>query len=117
MLPKINRGLGKGEIDVVFANNTSTKNDYFTVLKKEIEGEVNPRFAIIISKKVAKRAVDRNRIKRLIFDQIQKELTTYKPGHYVVLVKNTKFLNDNLSLRGAKRRSNLKTRIATLRSQ
>ena len=89
MLPKINRGLGKDEIDAVFTKSATSKNEYFTVLKKEVEGETNPRFAILVSKKLAKRAVDRNRMKRLVFDQIQKELATYKPGHYVVLIKKS----------------------------
>jgi ribonuclease P protein component len=87
MLPKKNRGLGKEEIDAVFAKNTSTKNEYVTILKREIKEEVNPRFAVLVSKKLAKRAVDRNRMKRLVFDQIQENIFVYKPGHYVVLVK------------------------------
>ena len=89
MLPKINRGLGKDEIDAVFANTTATKNEYFTVLKREIKDETQPRFAILVSKKLAKRAVDRNRMKRLVFDQIQEELSNYSPGHYVVLIKKS----------------------------
>lgn len=120
MLPKINRGLGKDEIDAVFASNSSTKNEYFTILKREVVGEANPRFAVLVSKKLAKRAVDRNKIKRMIFAQIQENLAAFKPGHYVVVVKNTKFFLRNSVIartEGTWRSSFSKDEIASLRSQ
>lgn len=90
MLPNKYRGLGKGEIDAVFTNRSATKtvgkNEYLTVLYRQVVDEQFPRFAIMVSKKIANKAVTRNRIRRLIFDQLQPKLTTYQPGHYVMIV-------------------------------
>lgn len=49
----------------VFAGSSRFGNRYITVLAKENQLE-HPRLGLAISKKSAKRAVDRNRIKRLI---------------------------------------------------
>ena len=48
----------------VFAGSSRFGNRYITVLAKENQLE-HPRLGLAISKKSAKRAVDRNRIKRL----------------------------------------------------
>jgi len=43
------------------------------------------RFGVIISKAVFKKAVDRNRLKRLIFDFIQKKQSGFKNGDYLII--------------------------------
>lgn len=45
------------------------------------------RFAFIVSTKVSKRAVDRNRIKRLMRQTVRLTLLDFKPGDYAVIVK------------------------------
>jgi len=49
------------------------------------------RFAVVVSKKIAKHAVDRNRIKRLVREAIQHLLPTIKPGFDFVLIAKTNF--------------------------
>ena len=53
------------------------------------------RFACIISKKVAKKAVQRNRLRRIIFDQIKKEKTEGKD----ILIKLYKLPEDEQTLK------------------
>ena len=46
-----------------------------------------PRFNIIVSTRVSKRAVERNRIKRIVRDAIRLSLPHFRPGDYVIIVK------------------------------
>lgn len=46
-----------------------------------------PRFTIVVSTKVDKRAVKRNRLKRIFREFIQKNLSNFRPGDYVVMLK------------------------------
>ena len=46
----------------------------------------NPRFAIVVSKKVHKSAVGRNRIRRRFYEAIQKQIPHIKPGMDVVII-------------------------------
>ena len=44
------------------------------------------RFAVVISKKVIKSAVQRNRLRRRIYEIIRQELPTLKKSHDIVLM-------------------------------
>ena len=50
-------------------------------------GDKFPRFAVIVSKKIDKQAVQRNRIRRLINESVQTYLSQLKPIDGVFLVK------------------------------
>jgi ribonuclease P protein component len=47
------------------------------------------RFGLIVSKKIDKRAVIRNRLKRVFREVIRKNLDKFKPGDYLFLVKRS----------------------------
>ena len=55
------------------------------------EGEEENRFGFVISKKISKRAVDRNRIKRLLSESVKKnlEILNSKSLKIVFLAKKT----------------------------
>lgn len=46
-----------------------------------------PRFTVIVSTKVSKKAVDRNRLKRLLREVIRLQLSKFRGGDYVIIVK------------------------------
>lgn len=48
-----------------------------------------PRFGFIISKKIDKRAVVRNKLKRVFCQAVQQNLAQFKPGDYLFLVKRS----------------------------
>jgi len=49
------------------------------------------RFAVVVPKKVAKRAVDRNRMKRLVSESLHHLLPTIKPGIDCIIIAKTNF--------------------------
>jgi len=63
MLPKINRLKKKKDIERVFRSGKGIKED-FLILKTAQSSLKNPRFAFIVSSKVSKKAVLRNKIRR-----------------------------------------------------
>lgn len=55
--------------------------------KKESQLLAKSRIAFVVSKKVSKRAVDRNRIKRVLREDVRSKLKDLLPGDYVIVVK------------------------------
>ena len=49
------------------------------------------RFAFVVSKKVAKRAVDRNRMKRLMRESVHHLLPAIQPGYDIVFAAKKNF--------------------------
>ncbi|MFA5644455.1 MAG: ribonuclease P protein component [Patescibacteria group bacterium] len=87
MIKKENRLRKNKEIENVFKNGKSFYNDLFgfKVLKNDLDSN---RFCVIISAKVSKKAVDRNRFKRIVkavFLEIEDKL---KNGFdYLIVIK------------------------------
>ena len=51
------------------------------------------RFAVVVSKKITRSAVDRNRIRRRIYEAIRLDFDKYKkPRDYIFIVYNKNFL-------------------------
>lgn len=63
MLPRENRLRKKKEFDRVFKEGNSFKNDLFLIKVADNELDTS-RFGFVVSKKVSKKAVRRNKIKR-----------------------------------------------------
>lgn len=51
------------------------------------------RFGFVISKKTAKKATQRNLIKRIIFSEIQKNKLHLQPGKDILIIANPKIVN------------------------
>jgi ribonuclease P protein component len=79
---------------VKFNNSHLLTVPQFVLKEKENGLNVN-RFGIIVSKKIDKRAVVRNKIKRL-FREILSELNeNIKPGHDILLIAKKKILDSS----------------------
>lgn len=85
MLPKINRLCKKKEIDRVFARGKSYRGDR-AVLRVAENGLDITRFCFIVSRKVSKGAVERNRIKRRFREITRPLLPRFKKGYDIVLI-------------------------------
>ncbi len=60
-------------------------NPYFVI--KTVPGTEPAKITVVASVRVSKRAVDRNRIKRIIRETIRPHIAKFKPGNYAFLVK------------------------------
>ena len=85
MLPKINRLREEKDFDKIFKKGKNFKNS-FLILKVLQNNLKENRFGFIISKKVSKKAVLRNKIKRRLRDIIHQNTKNIKKGIDVVLI-------------------------------
>jgi ribonuclease P protein component len=86
MLKKTFRLNSSKDIRVTSLRGRSFFSPYF-VIKYGFSSLPHPRFAVIVSTRVSKRAVERNRIKRIVRESLRLSLEDFKPGDYVVIVK------------------------------
>ena len=74
----------KGDYRLVFADGDRQGSKFFTVLFRE-NGLSHPRLGLAIAKKALKRAVDRNRIKRIIRERFREAIPDL-PGVDIVFI-------------------------------
>lgn len=70
---------------------------YFGLLVTQQETDAESRFAIIISSKVAKKATQRNKVKRLLNEAVRKLLKDTKKGYDVVFLIKKNAVAANLN--------------------
>jgi ribonuclease P protein component len=79
VLKKINRISKKNEFEEVKNKGVMVNTPLFglKLMKKE---DKEKKFGFVVSKKISKRAVDRNRIRRLLAEAIRKKLKSFDEG-------------------------------------
>jgi len=87
MLPKKYRLTKRKDFENVFTNGKFFYNQYVTV--KYLKNELDlPRLAFVVSNKISKKAVERNKIKRRLRAIFYSSLKEVRPGFdYVIIVK------------------------------
>lgn len=85
MLHKKNRLVKADDIQQVFTRGRSFFNPFFTI--KFLNGGTQKLFTVVVSTKVFKKAVARNRLKRLIREELRKNLGSFKTGSYLIIAK------------------------------
>lgn len=99
MLPKKHRLSKHADVNTTTAKGRSFFSKSF-VLKFAVSSKITtPLLTVIVSTKVSKSAVVRNRLKRIVRDQIHKALETIKPGAYVIIIKKSALLVTSAELR------------------
>lgn len=96
MLPKINRIKKKRDFEMIFKKGVSFKNS-FLIFKIAKNGLSYSRFGFIVSQKVSKKAVVRNRIKRRLSGIIRTELKNIKTGLDLVFISLSGIEKKNFS--------------------
>lgn len=98
--PRSNRLLHAPDYARVFAQPNKTSDDCFTVLARTTASAATPaRLGLAISRKCARRAVDRNRIKRLIRESFRAVQQALQGGEFVVMCRPAAVARDNAHLR------------------
>jgi ribonuclease P protein component len=85
MLSKINRIKKKKDFETIFKNSKSLKNDLF-IFKTTKNNLALNRFGFVVSQKVSKKAVVRNKIKRRLVAAVKTKIKNMKIGTDVVLI-------------------------------
>ncbi|SRR5258708_3228166 len=95
MLPKENRLTKKSDFENVRESGRFFPSKNFSIsFVKRKEGR-DSRFGIIVSKKISKLAVDRNRARRIIKEIIRKNIESVKPGYDNVILAKSGILRQN----------------------
>ncbi|MDO4872020.1 MAG: ribonuclease P protein component [bacterium] len=77
MLAQKNRFHGHGSLRYVYANGESIRTQKIVVKFTRNPFRKDSRFAVVISKKVLKSAVGRNRVRRRVYEIIRRELPRF----------------------------------------
>lgn len=86
MLSVIHRFHGHGSLRYVYKNGQAIRSHLITIKYITNPHREHSRFAVVVSKKVHKSAVGRNRIRRRIYEVIRKELPHLTPASDIVLM-------------------------------
>ena len=85
MLAQKNRFHGHGSLRYVYANGNSVRTQKIVVKFTRNPNRKDSRFAVVVSKKVLKSAVGRNRIRRRVYEIIRHEIPRFD-GNFDVAV-------------------------------
>lgn len=86
-LPVANRLPVRRERDRLNREGKTYHSKFFTIVQAPADS-LTPRFAILLSKKTAKMAVDRNRIKRVTSAILIELLPSFIPADYLIVPKS-----------------------------
>lgn len=94
MLKKIHRLTKDKDFDNIFKNGRSSYNKILGI-KATASQQVDSRFGIVVSAKISKKAVERNKIKRQIREIIRARLDKIKSGYDIMIISLPDILGKN----------------------
>lgn len=86
MLSFTNRFHGHGSLRFVYKNGQAIRSRLITIKYTTNPHRKNSRFAVVVSKKVHKSAVGRNRMRRRIYEIVRQELPKIPQAHDVAIM-------------------------------
>ena len=95
MLKKINR-IGRKKEFLEIKNKGKIINSPLFGASTLVDETGEIKFGFVISKKISKRAVDRNKIKRRISEVLVKKLDNFKPGTKIVFLAKKSLLGASI---------------------
>jgi ribonuclease P protein component len=87
MFKKPHRLAKQTEVKLTFARGRSFFSPCYLVKYLKKPAPALPRFTVVVSTKVSKKAVVRNRQKRVVREVLRQNISKFKPGDYIVTVK------------------------------
>lgn len=91
MLKKVNRLKSRKDFEEIKKAGVMYHSPSFSLIIKisELMDQSEPRFGFVVSKKISKKAVERNKVKRLLSTILQKRLNRFnKKTKGIILVKS-----------------------------
>lgn len=92
MLPRENRIVRKEGFDRIKKEGFSIKNHFFITLFLPRNDSRPSRFGFIVSSKISKKAVDRNRVKRLFRTVISNLISDIREGYDIIFIARKNIL-------------------------
>lgn len=86
MLPRKHRLSKSAEVRKTTAQGRSFFSPFFIL--KLLPNNTEAKLTLIASVRASKKAVERNRAKRILRDELRKHITQFKPGDYVLIVRH-----------------------------
>lgn len=86
MIPFKNRFHGHGSLKYVYANGKSVRSRLVTLKHTTHPRRKESRIAVVVSKKVIKSAIGRNRIRRRMYEAIRLQIPKIQPSKDLVLI-------------------------------
>jgi len=77
---------GHGSLRYVYKNGQAIRTHLITLKSTNNPHRKHPRFAVVVSKKVLKSAVGRNRIRRRVYEALRQHVTPDFPSYDVVCI-------------------------------
>lgn len=85
---------GHGSLRYLYKNGDTVRSRLFTIKVTSNPRRKNSRFAVVISKKVHKSAVGRNRIRRRVYEIVRHELPQFiATADIAIIVTNSEVLH------------------------
>ncbi len=94
MIPVANRFHGRGGIKYVYGKGQAYRSSMLVIKAVPGNRRKNSRIAVVVSRKIFKSAVKRNRIRRRIYEHMRLMLPQIKIPHDIVMVVTSKELLD-----------------------
>ena len=86
MLSASYRFHGHGSLRFVYSRGSVSRSRYFICKSVDNARRSNPRIAVVVSKKVVKSAVKRNRIRRRLYEALRLEMEKLNQRSDIVLI-------------------------------
>lgn len=94
MIPRSHRFHGQAGPKYVYRNGQIVRCPYFSIKYVQNPKRRSYRAAVVVSRKVAKSAVKRNRIRRCLYGALNNQQTTIKAPYDMVITIFTESVND-----------------------
>ena len=86
MLAFKNRFHGRGIVRAVLRTGLAVRTDALTYKYRRSPHRRHPRIAVVVSKKIQKSAVGRNRIRRRLYEEFRQRLDQLEPSSDIVVI-------------------------------
>lgn len=86
MISSIFRFHGHNSLRYLYSNGKAVRSPLFTVKYVLNTHRAYPRFSVVVSKKVIKSAVGRNRIRRRLYEYLRENIKTIEENYDIVVI-------------------------------